>query len=292
HLKLGLAGSALEAFARNQVKGIRRPIWFVPTTINYALVLEAETLVEDWLTEEGKARYIIEDDEFSRIDRWVAFFRRIIGLAGACVIRFGRPLDPYGNEVDDEGRSLAPRGKPIEPASYVTRRGQPTVDEARDTAYTRELGEELVERYHRDTVMMSTNVVAHVLFRRLVRSTPGMDLFARLRMRGEVSMAREELLREVGEVRDALLGLEDAGRVHVSPFLHSAPPEEILGRALDVWNGYHSRVAARDMGTAITAEDPTLLIYYQNRLCAFAEEMAGEPDRAAAREIHALGVWR
>jgi glycerol-3-phosphate O-acyltransferase len=291
-LKLGLAGTALEAFARNQTRGIRRPIWFVPTTINYALVLEAETLVEDWLTEEGRGRYIIEDDEFSRIDRWVAFFRRIVGLSAACVIRFGRPVDPYGNLVDDEGRSLSPRGGPIDPGSYVRRGGQPTVDRRRDAAYTRELGELLVEKYQCDSVIMSANVVGHVLFRRLVRSTPGLDLFARLRMRGETSMAREELLREIGTVRDRLLKLEQEERVHVSPFLHTATPEEILERALDVWNGYHSRVAARDLGSSISAEDPTLLLYYQNRMVTFAEAVADEVDLAAAREIRAIGVWR
>lgn len=291
-LKLGLAGTALEAFARNQTRGIRRPTWFVPTTINYALVLEAETLVEDWLMEEGKARYIIEDDEFSRIDRWVAFFRRIVGLSAACVIRFGRPVDPYGNEVDDEGRSLSPRGRPIDPGSYVLRGGQPTVDPHRDAAYTRELGEVLVDRYQREAVIMSVNVVAHVLFRRLVRSTPGLDLFARLRMRGEISMAREEVLREVGALRDRLLALESKHGVHVSPFMHTASAEQILDRALDLWNGYHSRVAARDLGTAITAEDPTLLLYYQNRMVTFAEVVADEVDLSAAREIMALGVWR
>jgi hypothetical protein len=51
-------------------------VYFVPTTINYALVLEAETLVEDWLKEKGRARYIIEDDEFSQHRALGAFFRK------------------------------------------------------------------------------------------------------------------------------------------------------------------------------------------------------------------------
>ena len=46
-LKLGLLGSAVEAFSRNQVQGLERRVYIVPTTINYALVLEAETLVEE-----------------------------------------------------------------------------------------------------------------------------------------------------------------------------------------------------------------------------------------------------
>jgi glycerol-3-phosphate O-acyltransferase len=54
-LKLGLAGTAVEAFARNQARGLSRPVYFVPATLNYALVLEAETLIEDHLKGAGQA---------------------------------------------------------------------------------------------------------------------------------------------------------------------------------------------------------------------------------------------
>ena len=69
---------------------------------------EGDTLIEDWLTEEGQHRYIIEDDEFSRLDRWVVFFRKLVSLTSACVVRFGRPIDPFGNPIEVKGfRSLA-----------------------------------------------------------------------------------------------------------------------------------------------------------------------------------------
>jgi glycerol-3-phosphate O-acyltransferase len=80
-VKLGLAGTAIEAFARNLTRGVRRPVYFVPTTINYALVLEAETLIEDWLKGAGQARYIIEDDEFSRYERVLAFAKKLPAAA-------------------------------------------------------------------------------------------------------------------------------------------------------------------------------------------------------------------
>jgi len=287
-LKLGLAGTAIEAFSRNVVKGITRPVLFVPTTINYALVLEAETLIEDYLKEQGRARYIIEDDEFSRVDRWIDFFQKLLSMTAACIIRFGRPIDPFGNTVDDDGRSLTPRGHSVDPTTYVSRRGVPTIDEARDRAYTAELGDVLVDRYRRDTVLMSTQVVAHVLYRRLVRSTPGVDVFGRIRHRGDVSMSRDELVREVGEVRDRLVGLEGAGRVRVSPYVRTEPPAAIVDRALKAFSGYHSRPVALEVGAEITAEDPTLLLYYQNRLVPFATEVAGAGDTQAAREIESM----
>jgi glycerol-3-phosphate O-acyltransferase len=287
HLKLGLAGTGVEAFARNRARGIDRPVYFVPVTINYALVLEAETLIEDYLKEEGRARYIIEDDEFSRIERWISFFNKFRGLESVCVIRFGEPLDPFGNPVDGQGRSLAPDGRVIDPGTYVTRRGTPSVDARRDAAYTRALGKVIAEAYQRETVVMPTQLVAHVVFRRIARATPGLDLFARLRHRG-IAIPIDELRAEIGQTRDRLLALEARGRVHVSNFVRRHSPDTILDGTLATWAGYHSaRQVARVQNGSLIAEDPNLLLFYQNRLRTFAIEIAGddEADQAAAREI-------
>ena len=292
HVKLGLLGSAVEAFTTNQVRRIDRPVWFVPTTINYALVLEAETLIKDWLMEEGQARYIIEDDEFSQIDRWFAFFRKMVGMRGACTIRFGDPIDPFGNRVDASGQSLTPTGRAIDPGGYVEQRGKPVVDALRDAAYTRELGEVLAQRYEQDTVLMSTQVVAHVLFRDLVQSTPGMDLFARLRLRGEIGLDRETLCQELGEARDRLCALEAKGRVRTSDVVKEDTPSELLERALSYWNGYHDSTAATLEGNRVVLGDPSLLLYYQNRLVPFAEDIASPEQLQAACEIRNLGAHR
>ncbi len=291
-LKLGLLGSAVEAFTTNQVRRVDRPVWFVPTTINYALVLEAETLIKDWLMEEGQARYIIEDDEFSRIDRWFTFFRKMVGMRGACIIRFGDPIDPFGNRLGPGGQSLTPTGRAIDPGGYVEQRGKPVVDSVRDAAYTRELGEVLGQRYEQDTVLMSTQVVAHVLFRDLVQSTPGMDLFARLRLRGEIGLDREALCQELGEARDRLVALEAKGRVRTSEVVKEDAPAELLERALNFWSGYHDSTAATLEGNRVVLGDPALLLYYQNRLVSFAEDIASPDQLPAACEIEKLGIHR
>jgi glycerol-3-phosphate O-acyltransferase len=288
-LKLGLAGTALEAFSRNRVRGITRPIFFVPTTINYGLVLEAETLVEDWLKEAGKSRYIIEDDEFSQLDRWLAFFRRVAGTQSACVIRFGSPLDPFGNKVDDEGGSITPDGRVIDPGTYTMFRGVPTLDPRRDAEYTRELGQVLVGEYERETVLMSTQIVAHALFRRIVQGTPGVDLFGRLRHRGEVTVKREELVQDVGVMRDRLRDLASRGEVHMSHLAGTADPAALVERSFSAWGGYHRRTIVIEHDGMVTAEDPTMLLYYQNRLVPYAERVAGPAEQVAARDIARLG---
>ena len=268
---------------------MNRPVWFVPTTINYALVLEAETLVRDWLTEEGKARYIIEDDEFSQIDRWIAFFRKVVGMRGACIIRFGDPVDPFGNRVDDSGASLTPANRAIDAGGYVEHRGVPVVDRVRDAAYTRELGLLLARRYQQETVLMSTQVVAHVLFRHLVQATPGMDLFARLRLRNDISIDQDVVCRELGEARDRLMALEAEGMVRISDVVREDPPDSLLEQGLNFWNGYHSSTAAKRQHDRVLLCDPSLLLYYQNRLVPFAERIADETQVQAACEIEALG---
>jgi glycerol-3-phosphate O-acyltransferase len=294
HLKLGLAGTAIEAFARNAIRAKAQnqrptPIFFVPVTINYALVLEAESLVEDYLKEKGQARYIIEDDEFSQLDRWLAFFRRLTSYGAACVLRYGPAIDPFGNRVDAQGHSLAPSGDIIDPVSYITHRGEPVLDPARDAAYTRELGRELVEHYRRETVLMTTQVVAHILFRRLVRETPGVDLFGRVRRRGEITWDYADYVTDFLETRDRLRTLAADGRVHLNTYLATDSAERALERATEAWDGYHTRTMVRlDGDGRIVIEDPGLLLYYQNRLVPFAEAIAGEQDQRAAREIAAL----
>jgi glycerol-3-phosphate O-acyltransferase len=293
HLKLGLAGTAIEAFARNAIRAKSRgerptPIFFVPVTINYALVLEAESLVEDYLKEKGQARYIIEDDEFSQLDRWLAFFRRLTSYGGACVLRYGPAIDPFGNRVDAQGNSLAPSGDIVDPVSYITHRGEPSLDAARDSAYTRELGRELVEHYRRGTVLMTTQLVAHVLFRRLVRETPGVDLFGRVRRRGEITWEFADYVTEFLETRERLRSLVAAGGVHLNGYLSTDSAERAFERATEAWDGYHTRTMARIDDGRIVIEDPALLLYYQNRLVPFAESIAGEHDQRAAREIAGL----
>src|SRR5262249_36402084 len=107
HLKLGLLGTTVTAYKNLVREGMpQKRLYIVPATINYRLVLEAETLIDDYLAETGKNRYIITDDEFSRLGRIVEFFRKILVHEGSVIVRFGRPLDPFGNDITDDGESL------------------------------------------------------------------------------------------------------------------------------------------------------------------------------------------
>ena len=268
-LKLGLAGTGIEAFVRTTVKGKTQPIFFVPATINYLLTLEAETLIDDFLQEEGKARYIIEDDESTRVSRVAAFMNKLLGLDGACVIRFSRPLDCFGNYVDDEGRSHDNRGRIVDATTYVIGRdGKPVMDPVRDAEYTRELGDRIVEAYQRDTVVMATHIVAACAFERLRRAVGKADLFAVLRHRDDVAVSRAELAEDVDVMLARVAVLEDKGEIVAAPTLKGKRGDAIVDDALRAFAGYHTQEVLAPRGSELVLRDTRLLFYYQNRLAA------------------------
>lgn len=268
-LKLGLAGTGLDAFVRTTMRGRTQKVFFVPATINYLLTLEAESLIDDFLAEEGKARYIIDDDESAKIGRVAAFTQKLLGLDGACVIRFSRPLDCFGNFVDDEGVSHDMRGRPVDATTYVLGRdGKPCVDGVRDVEYTRELGERIVEAFKRDTVVMATHVVAATAFERLRRAVGKADLFAVLRHRDDVTVSRSELAEDVDVMLERLAVLEERSEIALAPSLKGKRGAAVVEDALRAFAGYHTQEVLAPRGSELVLRDTRLLFYYQNRLAA------------------------
>jgi glycerol-3-phosphate O-acyltransferase len=268
-LKLGLMGSAVEAYARTVRAGRERRIYFVPATINYLITLEAETLIRDFLSEVGKSRYIIEDDESSRVGVVASFVRKLLGMEGSVIVRFGQPLDPFGNAVDDAGESRDGRGRLVDPASYVRdARGNVVLDAARDAQYTRELGEEICKAFARETVILSTHVVAAACFARLRKASPRPDLFSVLRMRDTLTIPRDELAADVRALKDRLVAMEARGEVRCGEFVRAASGGDLLERALRAFAGFHSSPVIESRRDGIAIANTELLFYYQNRLAA------------------------
>ena len=268
-LKLGLVGSALEAYTRTVRAGRERRVYFVPATINYLITLEAETLIRDFLSETGQSRYIIEDDESSRFGRMASFVRKLLTMNGSVVIRFSEPIDAFGNAVDDAGDSFDRRGRKVDPSSYVRdAAGNAVIDPVRDAQYTREVGEEICNAYVRDTVIMSTHLVAAAALARLRKAAPRPDLFTVLRQRDGLLIPRDELAADVRHLKEQLLEMEKRGEVRCGEFVRTASGGDLIERALRAYSGYHSTPVLVSRQGGISVQDPELLFYYQNRLAS------------------------
>ena len=268
-LKLGLLGMGLDAYIHN-LKNDRRPadVFVVPCTLNYQLVLEAETLIEDHLKETGKSRFIIDDDEFSKPRRIFEWVRQIFSLHSTIHLVVGQPLDVFGNRVDEEGVSHDQRGRPIDRRRYVLDTdGSPTFSTQRDQQYTRELADAIVAEFRRCTVLRPINVVAAAVFDLLKAKNPGLDLFRLLRHGGrEPQLDLREVYRRLEEKLSLLRASEQRGQLRLDDTLKSADPVAVMAEALSHLSAYHSRPALLRRGDRLEHQQRNLLLYYGNRL--------------------------
>ena len=291
-LKLGLLGTGISAYVHNLRRGREGPkVFVVPATISYQLVLEAETLIDDFLKEVGKSRYIISDDEFSRPKRVFEFVRQLFSLDSKIHFVVGRAYDPFGNPVDDDGNSLDPRGRVIDTERYVWRDGEPVIDPQRDGEYTRELGERLAEAYAKDSLIQSTQVTARAILSILRRNNPDVELVRLLRAGAphedmELSAVYEETRRLLTELR----GMHARGGIRLGPLVLSGSADEVVGDGLRHFAIYHTTPAAQRRGDRVFPTDRALLFYYSNRLEGYRLERDQAYAPALSKDHRSLRV--
>ncbi|MFH1537484.1 MAG: 1-acyl-sn-glycerol-3-phosphate acyltransferase [bacterium] len=275
-LKLGLLGTGITAYINNLVnKKEPAEIYIVPMTINYPIVLEAETLIDDYLKEVGKSRYIIEDDDSYKPFKAISFMTKLMGLESSMALQFAPPLDPFGNRVDEEGKSLGPRGRVIDIRRYVTNAaGEITHDAARDAEYTRELGASIADAFRRNIVALSTHALAFVLFEMLRAANPGVDLYRLLRFEGRgARLVTKDVLSSLEKLVSRLLELERAGKIQIGGAIRPGDCcREIMSEALRFFGMFHSRPAVVRKGDQLKLNDLNLLLYYHNRLVGWGLE--------------------
>lgn len=274
-LKLGLLGSGLAAGIKNLQAGRPSPgVFIVPCTLNYHLVLEAETLISDHLKREGQHRYIIEDDESSRLSRIWDYTRKILSLDSSMIIHYGAPMDLWGNRVDAEGVSYDDRGRPVDTRTYLLSGDDVAPSPQRDAEYVTELGQSIVKAFHKYTVVLATHLVAHAIFRFLRRSHPDLDLYSLLRIPLDEPLSLETVYREVDLLRGQLLRRAEEEALLLGSQVRKSTVEGIVAAALRYFGMYHQRPVLEREGNGIRVVDMKLLLYYHNRLTGFDLERA------------------
>ncbi len=268
-LKLGLLGTGVSAYGRNLRAGKSEceRFFVVPATLSFQLVLEAETLIDDFLQEVGKSRYIITDDEAARPRRIVDFFTQLFSLDSKIYFTVGQPLDPFGNVVDDDGNSFDHSGREIDPSRYLMRNGAVVDDPQRDAEFTREVGERVVETYAKDTVVQTTHLVAQAALLLLRKKNPHTDLIRLLRAGGRVDdVSLAELYAEIDRLLLELRSCSARGEVRLAPHVLGGSADDVVAESLKHFASYHTKAALTRRGDRVFATDRGLLFYYANRL--------------------------
>lgn len=275
HLKLGFLGRVLSAFVNRRIASAASPpMYVVPCTLSYPLVLEAESLIEQYLSKSGGPQFVDVRDELAEPARWLGFLRGLGSLDVELHVRFGRPLDPFGNLVDEHGVSRDARGRALDPVRYLLANGQVTRDDARDAEYTRVLAQQLTAAYKRDAVALPSSVLAFAAFSCLYRRSPRLDLFRFLRVLGpSPRIPLVELEPEIDAVLGALTQLAADHRIKLAPALRNGRAA-VLEQGLATLSTYHRpAVLQQPDATCIEVTQPSLLLYYRNHLDGY-----GLPD--------------
>jgi glycerol-3-phosphate O-acyltransferase len=269
-LKLGLLGTVVEAQRALYQRGENTKIFVVPAILGYHFVLEAPFLVEQYLRQIGKERYMREKDDFYSIPQLIKFTWQFFSQSNDIIVAFGQPLDVLGNPVDAEGRSYDKFGNLIDVREYFLGGEGVNEDLQREGEYTKILAERIVERYHKDNVVLSSHLVAYAAFQLLKRQNLRLDLYGILRLPpDEYVFPKESLYDIVEQLQQQLLEMHGEGDIQLSEQIRW-DAEELVRDGIRHMGSYHVEKPLRyDKAGNIVSDNFKLLFFYHNRLSTY-----------------------
>lgn len=270
NLKSGLLGTAMEAQRLNFLENVadeNNKIFIVPVVLNYHFVLEAPSLIHEYLELKGQERYYVENDEFSNSYKIITFLIKFFTKGSDISVSIGRGMDILGNYVDDEGRSIDKRGRIIDTKDYFCTAGKITKDKQRDEEYTRMLGDAIVKEYHKINRLFSSHLVAFIAFEILKKRYSKLDLYNFLRLPEEdLSIDYEEFKAVTSKVRSEAFKLYEQGKIKIASHLHGNIDDVIEHGLMNVGMYHVKRPLLKNKNGDIITEDLNTLYYYHNRL--------------------------
>ncbi len=269
-LKLGLLGTALQAQRMNYVDDgdEAKKLFVVPVTINYNFVLEAQSLIDQHLKISGQELYYVENDDFSTSTKMLKFIYKFFTASSEIAVRFGTPMDLFGNRLDEEGRSFDPQGNEVDIKKYFYSNGEITKDLQRDAEYTGMLGERIVKRYHCEALVFSSQVLAFAAFRIIKARYNKMDLYGLMRLPSEDLIIKpKELMDAVDKIVDQLRILAENGEVHLEKEVAEGSLSNIIKKGIANLGVYHAKLPLmKNVDGDFQSQDIKLLYFYHNRL--------------------------
>jgi len=265
-LKKGLLGTAIAAWQENIARGKpEREVFIIPVTLSFSLVPEARTLIADHLTEAGRQRHIITNDESSRPTEVMRYMRRRTGRSGGIAVHFGKALDVFGNPVPS-----APAATRQERLALVCdRAGKVEWDEQRDRVYTNRLAEQLVNAYPAGACRYATHIAAAACWNVLCDQQGTTDALHLVRLPIDQRLLAAPVVQaEVGRLREDIRQRESNGQGWSRAPLDAL---ELLRQAAHQMGSYHAPPALTLGDEEVVIEDPKLLFYYANRCDLFRE---------------------
>lgn len=266
-LKRGLLGTAIQAQLANFKNDKDHKIFVVPVVLNYNFVLEAPSLIDQFLKQKGQERYYTENDEYSTSYKISKFLFKFFTKQSDISVSIGKPMDLFGNYVDNEGHSIGQNGRYIATKDYFIRDEKFVEDPQRDEEYTRNLSKRIVEEFHKNNEVLPSHLIAYVGFKLLRNKFPDLDLFNFLRLpEDELLLDYGEFSLEIEKIKSVIFEMEKEGNILISPGLEKNT-NELIEQGLNNLGIFHTNLPlVRNEQGDIETESLSLLYFYHNRL--------------------------
>ena len=271
-LKLGLLGSALAAQEHQLGKANDRPVYVVPLTLNYQIVLEAESLINDHLVEDGRSAYFLENDEFGKIGKVIEFLRKTLVHQGEAVIRLGDPMDVLGHTVDTDGIGRDLRGQAVAIQDFFrSLSGEIEKNDQRNKIYTEQTGRSIARSFKENTVFMSTVMLSRAVYQAAKDRFRTDDIYRILRVSTTSdTYSFDEVLRAMDRFRSTVSTHPEFGKIDSKWDGQSS--ESIALQALRLFKEYHTQKVCYRVGDDLRVSSMDLIYYYQNRAAHVQEK--------------------
>lgn len=270
HLKLGLLGTALDAQRSNLKKDPDNKIFIVPVVLNYNFVLEAPSLINQYLERKGQQRYYIDTDNYTNSYKIVKFLFKFFTKPAEISVTIGHAMDLFGNYVDYDGNSIGKLGQRIEPKDYFLKNNKISVDKQRDEEYTRLLSQRIIQEFHKFNEVLPSHIVAFVAYLLLRKQFVDLDLYSFLRLPEDELTLDFNLFKEsVGSIAQVLHELEDNEKILLAPQFEQSL-DELVNTGVNNLGMYHAkRPLLKNPEGRIITQDLNLLYFYHNRLVGY-----------------------
>jgi glycerol-3-phosphate O-acyltransferase len=279
-LKMGLLGTVVEAQRAMIQRNENTKIYIVPLILSYHFVLDGQSLIDQYLKQQGKSRYFKEGKDYSGLSGIIRFIWKILSEGNEITLSFGKAMDVIGNPVDQEGNSKDKYGNTINMADYFVSEGKVNTDIQRETEYTGLLAENIIKRFHSDNIVLSSHLLAFAAFEILCNENPKLDLFGILRLPTDDYIFDYNILSAtVNQLQKTLVIFAENEKLILSPEINSSV-DELISDGIKHLGTFHIKKPLKTNKTGkVISENFYLLYFYHNRLTGYGLEKWIKPGR-------------
>lgn len=272
-LKKGLMSSLVDAQYDMVNAEDNKKIFIVPVVYNYHSVLEAKPLIYSYLKAKGKKKFISRTKYRDKVIKSLSIVKTIYNVfvkKSEFVLSIGKPMDVFGNNIDNEGNSFDANGNKVDIADYYKTEGKLVRDMQRNNIYTKLLAKSVAKSFLKYNTVLSSHLVAYAAYHCLMEKMELEDIYDLMKfVEKEEFIELDALRKRVEQVVQVLLEKEKEGKIILSDDFR-LPVDKLILTGINKLGVYHDvKVLYFDNDKKvkiIKTEDFGLLYYYANRL--------------------------